>query len=286
MLSGLELTDAESVRVRLEPAAHHATTGGMTLVTVLEGTVRFSQRASITSCVTRPSADDRTSHILSVGDAFLSRGDDVQLDALDAAHIVVSQLRLSETSLRHAATLPPMLAVTGFRERGPAAGELAHHLGVPSGAARTGNPVVCLLMHRMLVLEVIRVWFELGCAPDGWPAADRDPHLDRVLAAVDADPGRAWTVDALAHIGAMSRSVFAAAFRERYGVSPARFVTQTRMARAMGLLSAGASVTEVGAGLGYSSTEGFSRRFREHVGVTPSAWIAQQRSPVKAPSSR
>jgi AraC-like DNA-binding protein len=179
-----------------------------------------------------------------------------------------------------------MLAVAGFRERGTAAGELARHLGVPRGRVRASNLVICLLMHRMLLLDVIRVWFELGCAPDGWPGADHDPHLDRVVAAIDADPGRAWTVDTLAHMGAMSRSAFAAAFREHYGVSPARFVTQIRMARAMRMLSAGASVAEAGAELGYVSTEGFSRRFREHVGVTPSAWIAVHRDTLPAPVAR
>ena len=287
VLSGLVVTEADSLRLGLDGGAHHSTAGGMTLVVVLDGTVRFSQRTAATSCVTRPIVDDRTGQILAAGDALFTRSDDVlRLDALDAAHVVVSHLRLSEASLRHAASLPPMLAVAGFRERGPAAGELAHHLGVAGSAGRSSNAVVCLLMHRMLLLEVIRVWFELGCAPEGWPIADHDPHLDRVLAAVDADPGRAWTVDALAHVGAMSRSVFAAAFRERYGVSPARFVTQTRMARAMGMFSAGATVAEAGAGLGYASTEGFSRRFREHVGVTPSAWIAMHRESVGASSGR
>ncbi|WP_100812781.1 MULTISPECIES: helix-turn-helix transcriptional regulator [unclassified Microbacterium] len=287
VLSGLEVTEAESVRLRLERGAHHTATDGMTLIVVLEGTVRFSQRAVATACVTRPSITHRADEILSAGDALLTCGDDVlHLESLDDAHVVVSHLRLAETSLRHAAALPSMLAVVGFRERGPAAGELAQHLGEPSGVARPGNPVICLLMHRMLLLEVIRVWFELGCAPRGWPTADRDPHLDRVVAAVDADPGRAWTVDTLARVGAMSRSAFAAAFREHYGVSPARFVTQTRMALAMRMLGAGASVAEVGAGLGYASTEGFSRRFREHIGVTPSTWVAMQRGTIAAPLGR
>ncbi len=284
VLAGLEVTEAKSVRLRLERGAHHAATEGMNLIVVLEGTVRFSHRDVATACITRPGITHRADEILSAGDALLTRGGDgLHLDSLDDSHVVLSRLRLSETSLRHAATLPSMLAVNGFRERGPAADELAHHLGAPSAVPRPGNPVICLLMHRMLLLEVIRVWFELGCAPRGWPTADRDPHLDRVVAAVDADPGRAWTVDTLARVGAMSRSAFAAAFRDHYGVSPARFVTQTRMARAMRMLSAGISVAEVGIGLGYVSTEGFSRRFREHVGVTPSAWIAMQRGTLATP---
>jgi AraC-like DNA-binding protein len=287
VLAGLDLTGAESDRLRMEPATQHTTTGGTTLVVVLAGTVRFSQRTAATSCVTRPRVDGASDQILNVGDALLTRSDDpLHLEALEAADAVISQLHLSDASLPHAATLPPMLAVAGFRERGTAASELARHLGVPRGGVRASNLVICLLMHRMLLLDVIRVWFELGCAPDGWPGADLDPHLDRVVAAVDADPGRAWTVDALAHVGAMSRSAFAAAFREHYGVSPARFVTQIRMARAMRMLSAGASVAEAGAGLGYLSTEGFSRRFREHVGVTPSAWIAVHRDTLAAPAAR
>ena len=39
VLSGLEVTEAESVRLRLQRGAHHTATNGMTLIVVLEGTV-------------------------------------------------------------------------------------------------------------------------------------------------------------------------------------------------------------------------------------------------------
>src|SRR5699024_5130296 len=91
----------------------------------------------------------------------------------------------------------------------------------------------------------------------------------RVIEAIHADPGRDWTVELLATLGAMSRSVFAERFRLAVGSSPGTYVTGVRMDTAKRMLRAGRSVSATAAELGYSSDEGFSRAFRRHTGRTP-----------------
>jgi AraC-like DNA-binding protein len=129
---------------------------------------------------------------------------------------------------------------------------------------------------------VIRAWAENGCAPAGWPSRSNDPFLDRVVEAIHEQPGRDWTVETLANVGAMSRSVFAERFRTALGRSPASYVTEVRMDAAKRMLEIGRSVSDTSRSLGYASDEGFSRAFRRATGVTPSVWRMSRRAPVPA----
>ncbi|MCQ3018971.1 helix-turn-helix transcriptional regulator, partial [Pseudomonas tremae] len=121
-----------------------------------------------------------------------------------------------------------------------------------------------------VLLSAVRAWASTG----QWPAPIADPFLARVAAAVAADPGRDWSVEHLASLAAMSRSVFTERFRDAVGRSPAGYVTEVRVREAKRLLDAGSSVSEVSRALGYASDEGFRRAFRRHTGVAPSAWRA------------
>lgn len=177
-----------------------------------------------------------------------------------------------------AAKPPAVLFVSRFADSEPAAAALAANLGSAAGdtaAVRSGDPVICRMMMTTVALSFIRAWAAAGCAPPGWPVSTADPFLQRVAQAITDDPGRAWTLDTLAGIAAMSRSTLAERFRAAFGDTPANFVTDVRMRRAQTLLDAGHSVSETSRALGYASDEGFSRAFRRHVGVVPSRWAAR-----------
>lgn len=210
------------------------------------------------------------------GDALLSMGRrPLVLVSTAGAQIMAVDLELSGPAALD--DLPPVAWVTGFAAREPAAAALAANLGAAAADAvaactlRSGDPLICRLMVTTVLLSLIRAWAQAGCAPQGW-AERRDPYLDRVVAAIDADPGRDWSVEMLASMGAMSRSVFAERFRRTLGMSPAGYVTEVRMRRAKELLDAGLAVSATSRQLGYASDEGFSRAFRRHTGLAPSAW--------------
>ncbi|WP_232224494.1 helix-turn-helix domain-containing protein [Microbacterium sp. 1.5R] len=231
--------------------------------------------------------DDRPlSANLVAGDAFLTLGRAaIALEADGTADLVVVDLEFSDSASMIAALLPDPITVMSFAALEPAAAALAGSMG-PSDPAtcpsRQGDPVICRMMAQTVLLSVIRAWAANGCAPAGWPSVSNDPFLDRVVEAIHEQPGRDWTVERLANVGAMSRSVFAERFRSAIGRSPADYVTEVRVDAAKRMLSEGRSISEISRELGYASDEGFSRAFRRRTGMTPSAWRASQLTAVPA----
>ncbi|WP_447653338.1 helix-turn-helix domain-containing protein [Microbacterium sufflavum] len=221
---------------------------------------------------------------LVAGDAFLTLGRTAfVLEADRDTTLMVVDLEFADATSPLPALLPPFLTVTGFDALEPAAAALAENMGLVDPAAspaRQGDPVICRMMAKTVLMSVIRAWAANGCAPAGWPSLSNDPFLDRVVDAIHQEPGRDWTVERLAAIGAMSRSTFAERFRVAVGRSPADYVTKVRIDAAKRLLDAGRSVSDVSRELGYASDEGFSRAFRRRTGVTPSSWRSAARTPA------
>ncbi|MEA1263436.1 AraC family transcriptional regulator [Microbacterium sp. STF-2] len=235
---------------------------------------------------TRPSTPENRHDVLVAGDAFLTIGRSAfVLEAASTTSLMIADIELADAASPLPALLPPFLTVTGFDTVEPAAAALALNMGVIDHTlkpARQGDPIICRMMATTVLLSVIRAWAANGCAPSGWPSLSNDPFLDRVVDAIREEPGRDWTVERLAGIGAMSRSTFAERFRSAVGRSPADYVTEVRVDAAKRMLDAGRSVSDVSRELGYASDEGFSRAFRRRTGQTPSAWRLANRTPVPA----
>lgn len=265
----------------------------ITLVYVVEGGVQGHPPLG-EGCRIDVDADSRsltpapkTRHdVLVAGDAFLTLGRPAfVLEARDDTSLMIADIELADAASPLPALLPPFLTVTGFDAVEPAAAALALNMGLIDHTvmpARQGDPVICRMMATTVLLSVIRAWAANGCAPTGWPSLSNDPFLDRVVDAIREEPGRDWTVERLAGIGAMSRSTFAERFRSAVGRSPADYVTEVRVDAAKRMLDAGRSVSDVSRELGYASDEGFSRAFRRRTGQTPSSWRLANRTPVSA----
>lgn len=294
VLSSVDVSVGDAQRIVLDAGATtHLASGAIWLVFVSGGSVHGQPPLS-TTCrldVDRASAKVAVApstqrDALIDGDAFLTLGQQsITLRSERGASLMIAQIQLSDTADTLMSVLPDFVTVTGFADLEPAAAALARHLGPDSSGAhelRSGNPVICRMMAATVLMSVIRSWAELGCAPHGWPSRSNDPFLDRVLDAIHEQPGYEWTVESLASIGAMSRSVFAERFHAALGRSPASYVTAVRMESAKRMLSAGDSVAQTARALGYMSDEGFSRAFRRATGVTPSQWRARLREPALA----
>lgn len=101
-----------------------------------------------------------------------------------------------------------------------------------------------------------------------------DPHLARALVAVHADPGGAWTLPRLAEAAALSRTTFAARFRQTVGTTPMDYVADWRVTLACAGLREGRAVKALAAELGYGSAAALSKAFKQRQGVAPRAWPA------------
>lgn len=268
--------------------------GAVALVYIASGAVRGHPpltsgcRLDVDRASHRVALDTRAADAMLVGgDAFLTLGRSTfALEAAVDTDLVVVDLELSDTASMLSAMLPGSITVTDFDALEPAAAALAENMGAADGKpfpVRQGDSLICRMMAKTVLLSVIRAWVENGCAPMGWPSVSNDPFLDRVIDAIHEEPGRQWSVERLASVGAMSRSVFAERFRSALGRSPADYVTEVRIDAAKRMLEAGRSVSETSRELGYASDEGFSRAFRRRTGMTPSSWRAAQQVPVSIP---
>ncbi len=76
-----------------------------------------------------------------------------------------------------------------------------------------------------LSCTLVRAWVETRSSDlTGWLAAIRDPQIGMALARIHRTPGESWSVESLANVARLSRSIFTRAIhRALLGVSPARY---------------------------------------------------------------
>ncbi len=282
-LSSLDVHLGQTRRWSLSPGGTVDLDRGRTVLGyVAHGEIRADTHAraacavQVSTGAATPAAAGRT---LMAGDAFLSLGcDALTLRSSGPGRLATAVVRFTPPA--GLPPLPPVVYVPGFVRLEPAAAAVAAHLGPREqypATPQAGDPVICRLMVTTVLLSVIRAWAQTVHTPGPGLVPSGDVFLDRVAAAVHDDPGQDWTVDRLALVGAMSRTVLSERFRTAFGRTPAGYVTEVRIQRAMDLLQLGHSVSEVSRILGYASDEGFSRAFRRHIGQAPSSWRDERR---------
>ena len=142
-----------------------------------------------------------------------------------------------------------------------------------SGSARAGSENVLARLSELMFVEAIRRYLEtLPPAETGWLAGLRDPVVGQALAALHGGASEPWTVERLARLVGLSRSVLAERFMELVGYPPMHYLALWRMQLASRLLLEGRQVAEVADGVGYESEAAFSRAFKKLVGQAPATW--------------
>ena len=171
------------------------------------------------------------------------------------------------------ACLPPALFLKGTDSDGrkwvqPATKHILRELD----RRGTGSIEVANRLMDILFLEAVRAFFDehVETAKSGWLAAIRDQQIGRALEAIHSHPHRSWTVASLARHVAMSRTTFAARFKELVGEPPQHYFTRLRIdAAAVRLRAGGDKLSTVAADAGYRSLPAFVRSFKRHMGTTP-----------------
>ncbi|HEY7514953.1 MAG TPA: AraC family transcriptional regulator [Vicinamibacteria bacterium] len=148
------------------------------------------------------------------------------------------------------------------------------HIAVrESGSARPGGENVLARLSELIFVETIRRHLEtLPPSETGWLSALRDPAVGEALAALHGEPSEDWTVDRLARLVGLSRSVFAERFTSMVGHPPMQYLALWRMQLASRLLLDGGQVAAVAAAVGYESETAFIRAFKKVVGQAPATW--------------
>lgn len=97
--------------------------------------------------------------------------------------------------------------------------------------------------------------------------------MGRVLAAIQADPARPWTVQALASVAGMSRIVFASRFAQAIGQTPVVYLNHWRIALAADVLRGQSRAAgRLFAQVGNTSEAAFGRAFKPRHAMAPQHW--------------
>jgi len=111
------------------------------------------------------------------------------------------------------------------------------------------------------------------------PAAGRDPAVGTALTLLRSQPGAAWTIVDLARKVDMSRTAFAARFRQLVGEPPMSYLARVRLGHAAGYLSStDMTVRQIARLVGYENEASLSKAFRRAFGCAPGEYRRQQQA--------
>jgi AraC-like DNA-binding protein len=139
-----------------------------------------------------------------------------------------------------------------------------------------GSEVVATRLAEILFIQALRTHIGSGegWRNKGWLRAIFDPQIGTALRAVHDGVSAPWTVESLAAAAGMSRSAFAARFKELLGQTPLEYVTDWRMQKAMQLLEQrDKKLIDVARSVGYESDAAFSKAFKRVVGANPGEYL-------------
>ena len=126
------------------------------------------------------------------------------------------------------------------------------------------------------VIDRFTPWRSVGGSLwDRARTATMDRRIRRAIGAMRADPANGASMAQIAKSAGLSRAHFFRMFERSTGVTPHVFLNVLKVECAVNQVAASdASLTLIGADLGFGSPAHFSRFFRDHVSVAPSEFRA------------
>ncbi|MEV4482602.1 AraC family transcriptional regulator [Micromonospora coxensis] len=171
-----------------------------------------------------------------------------------------------EVDRRLLGALPPLLVVRAQEWHSPLVGLLAEEVTRDA----PGQEAVLDRLLDLLLIAVLRHWFDRPGGGPSWYAATADPVVGPALRLLRAEPARAWTVASLAAEVGVSRAALARRFTALVGEPPMTFLTDWRLSLAADLLrEPDATLAAVARRVGYGSPFALSTAFRRVRGVSP-----------------
>jgi AraC-like DNA-binding protein len=185
----------------------------------------------------------------------------------------------SEVSARLLDALPTVLVLRADEWETP----LVDLLAAEAGNDGPGQEAYLDRLLDLLLIAVLRTWFDRDENAPTWWQAEHDPVVGPALKLIYNNPAHPWTVANLAAAVRSSRAVFASRFTEQVGGPPIAFLTSWRLAVAADLLrSSQATIAAVARQVGYSTPFALSSAFKRAYGVSPNTYRATESYPDDA----
>jgi AraC-like DNA-binding protein len=165
-------------------------------------------------------------------------------------------------------------------------------LGNEINQPRLGADTIVLALLDMLLLYILRAWFEQPSTPTndtgraiGWATALADPAINAALHAIHRDPAHPWTVQSLATQAHLSRATFSRRFTALTGQPPLTYLTWWRLTIAANLLrQSDAPLNEIANHIGYNSEFAFANAFKRQYGTAPGKYRRRQTAEIFIPT--
>lgn len=173
--------------------------------------------------------------------------------------------------------LPPFVRIPSRTERDAAILSSCTNLLIQETSDnRVGAILIRHHVAQIMLVQALRAHVENNQEfAGGWLQAMSDPRISKALQMLHTAPERTWTVEELARACGMSRSVFAARFKELAGTPPMEYQLQLRMRLAAHYLAGKTrSVSTIAFDLGYQSVSAFSTSFHRVMGASPKDYRA------------
>lgn len=185
----------------------------------------------------------------------------------------------SEVSARLLDALPTVLVLRADEWDTP----LVELLAAEAGCDGPGQEAYLDRLLDLLLIAVLRTWFDRDANAPTWWQAEHDPMVGPALKLIYNNPAHPWTVANLAAAVGCSRAVFARRFTDQVGEPPIAFLTSWRLALAADLLrSSQATIAAVARQVGYSTPFALSSAFKRAYGVSPNTHRATAAYPEGA----
>jgi len=141
---------------------------------------------------------------------------------------------------------------------------------------RCGRVALVERLFEVVMIQVLRQLMESGAVHGGLLSGLSHPRLRNALVAMHEAPQQEWTLEELASVAGMSRTVFAGSFRDTVGVTPGQYLQGWRVRLAQKALQRGRPLKLIAAEVGYGSEAALSRAFKAHSGQSPRQWKNQR----------
>ncbi len=196
----------------------------------------------------------------------------LRIDSPDDAELVCATITFNAwQKARLTDLLPRFLLVDVSQEAGLAA--TTHHLFTEAFGGEEGRRVVINRLSDVFMVQLMRYVLAQEIVTVTDLAASSHALLGPLIAELKANPAESWSVEQMAARVAMSRSKFAALFRDIVGKAPLDYLTDIRILKAQKLLRDNRPVALVANEVGYEDSSSLNRAFKKRTGSTPGQWL-------------
>jgi len=134
-----------------------------------------------------------------------------------------------------------------------------------------GGFLVAQHLAYMMLVQALRLHLAEGSKGGiGWLFALADKQMSAAITAMHEDPAHQWSLQKLAQIAGVSRSIFAQRFRDAVGEPPMEYLLRWRMTLAGDrLVNSSDPISVIALSLGYESESAFGKAFKRVMGCSP-----------------